>query len=372
MMKAWVYEKKGKDPEGVYIYDREVPVPKPPKGFVLLKVLGASVCGTDEHLFRGEHPEVADGIIPGHEYYAEVVELGAGAAGVKLGDRIAGESHYVVEGHRGDGVIGYMGPRNAKGQRIPALCGAYAEYLAVPDYCCNVLPDGPLHAEFWPSLLEGMGNDYYIAHWLKETGRLRGTIAIIGAGPHGLCTQLFLRELADEPVKIAGLEVSAYRRGFSRGFAEADLTVSSLDPAVGEIVADFTGGKGFDVVIDSAGVRREVLDFALDHTRDGGTTVLFALYDDPAITIDGRKPNDVIFDKTEMLITHKGKRIVVKGITGREGIWQSLIRSVHESASIRRKVMSIATVKGSLERLRDDTIHAHPEVMKRAYRPFGG
>jgi virulence-associated protein VagC len=115
-----------------------------------------------------------------------------------------------------------------------------------------------------------------------------------------------------------------------------------------------------------------VLDFALDHTRDGGTTVLFALYDDPAITIDGRKPNDVIFDKTEMLITHKGKRIVVKGITGREGIWQSLIRSVHESASIRRKVMSIATVKGSLERLRDDTIHAHPEVMKRAYRPFGG
>ena len=124
------------------------------------------------------------------------------------------------------------------------------------------------------------------------------------------------------------------------------------------------------MVIDVAGVRREVLDFSLDHTREGGTTVLFALYDDPAITIDGHKPNDLIFDKTELPITHKGRRIVVKGITGREGIWRPLIQVVHESATIRRKMMSIVTVKGSLEGLRDDTIHAHPEVMKRAYRPF--
>lgn len=369
-MKAWVYEKK-KDPDGVYIYQREVPEPEPPRGSVLLKVLGVSVCGTDEHLFRGDHPEVAEGTISGHEYYGEVVELGEGTQGVAVGDRIAGESHYIVEGHFGDGVIGYMGPRNAKSERIPAISGAYAEYLTVPDYCCNVLPEGPLHTEFWPSLLEGMGNDYYIVHWLKETGRLRGTIGIIGAGPHGLCTQLFARELAEEPIKIIALEVSAYRRGFSRGFGVADVTVSSLDPAIEESIAELTDGKGFDVLIDGAGVRQEVLDFALDHTRDGGTTVLFALYDDPAITIDGRKPNDLIFDKIELPITHKGKKIAVKGITGREGIWPTLIWMVHESAAIRKKVMSIVTIKGSLEQLRDDTIHAHPEVMKRAYYPFG-
>ena len=114
-MKAWVYEKKNKDPEGVYIYQREVPVPEPSKGFVLLKVLGVSVCGTDEHLFRGEHPEVHEGTIAGHEYYGEVVELGEGAAGVKVGDRIAGESHYLLNGHTGEGVIGYMGPLDARG-----------------------------------------------------------------------------------------------------------------------------------------------------------------------------------------------------------------------------------------------------------------
>lgn len=370
-MKAWVYEKKKKDPEGVYIYEREVPVPEPSKGSVLLKVLGVSVCGTDEHLFRGDHPEVHEGTIAGHEYYGEVVELGRGASGVKVGDRIAGESHYLLNGHTGEGVIGYMGPLDARGERVPAIPGAYAEYLAVPDYCCNVLPNGPLLTAFWPSLLEGMGNDYYIAHWLKESGRLRGTIAIIGAGPHGLFTQLFARELAEEPIRIVALEVSAYRRGFSRGFGEADVTVSSLDSSIEEIIAELTGGQGFDVVVDSAGVRKEVLDFAFDHTRDGGATVLFALYDDPAVMINGRKPNELIFDKAEMPITHKGKRIVVKGITGREGIWPPLIETVHESEAIRKKVMRIATVKGPLERLREDTISAHPEVMKRAYHPFG-
>jgi len=369
-MKAWVYEKKKKDPDGVYIYQREVPVPKPRKGEVLLKVLGVSVCGTDEHLFRGDHPEVHDGTIPGHEFYGEVVELGEGASGVTVGDTIAGESHYVVEGCSGEGVIGYMGPWNATGKRIAAIPGAYAEYLVVPDYCCNVLLEGPLLDEFRPSLLEGMGNDYYIVQWLKETGRLRGTMAIIGAGPHGLCTQLFLRELAEEPITTVAFEVSAYRRGFCRAFGAADATISSLDPAIKEIVGDLTGGKGFDVVIDSAGVRQEVLNFAFDHTRDGGTTVLFALYDDPAITVDGRKPNELIFEKLEMPITYKGKRIAVKGVTGREGVWGPLIRLVHDSETIRKKVMSIVTIKGSLDRLREDTIRANPEVMKRVYRPF--
>jgi len=371
-MKAWVYDNTQKDSDGVYIHRREVPVPESAEGFVLLKVLGVSVCGTDEHLFRGDHPEVAPGTIPGHEYYGEVVELGPGAKGVTVGDRIAGESHYVVDGHMGEGVIGYMGPRDEHGRRTPAIAGAYAEYLAVPDYCCNVLPDGPLHTEFWPSLLEGMGNDYYIVHWLKQAGRLKGTMGIIGAGPHGLCTQLFARELADEPVRIVTFEVSAYRRAFSRGFGVADATVSSLDPRINEIIDELTDGCGFDVVVDGAGVRQEVLEFALDHTRDGGCTVLFALYDDPAITVGGRKPNELIFDKVELPVEHAGKRIAVKGITGREGIWQPLIRSVHESDVIRSKMMSIVTVKGQLEKLRDDTIHADPEVMKRAYRPFQG
>jgi len=377
-MKAWVYDKKKKDPDGVYIYQREVPVPTPPKKYVLLKVLGVSVCGTDEHLFRGDHPEVCDGTIPGHECYGEVIELGEGVAkgegatGVKVGDRIVAESHYVVDGCVGDGVLGYMGPANADGERIPAIHGAYADYIVVPDYCCNVLPDGPLHAGFWPSLLEGMGNDYYIVHWMKQAGLLRGTIGVIGAGPHGLCTQLFARELAEEPLTLVSLEVSAYRRGFSRGFGVADMTASSLDPEIEDIIAEATDGKGFDVVIDGAGVREEVLDFAFDHTRDGGTTVLFALYDNPAITVAGHKPNELIFSKAEKTIEYKGKTINAKGITGREGIWQPLIRLAHESATIRSRMMDIVTVKGSLEKLREDTIHAHPEVMKRAYSPFAG
>jgi len=371
MMKAWVFNRR-ENSDKVYIDLSEIPVPEVQDDYVLLKVLGVSVCGTDEHMFKGENSHTPTGTVPGHEFFGEIVEIGSKVRGLRVGQKVAGESHYVVPGCGGDGVIGFQGPRGKNGKRIKPINGAYAEYVAIPAACANVLPDGPILTEFWPSMLEGLGNDYYMAHWIREKDLMKGNVLIVGAGPHGLFTQIFLRLWMPDSSKLVAFEIDPYRRGYSRGTAVADATLDSLDPNIKEHVGDVIGGTEFDVVIDIAGMRQSVLDMCFDYVKDGGMLILFGLYSDPSIKLNGRKMNDIIFDKSGMIVDWKGKRVNVQGISGREGIWPAMIETVNETAYLRKKVMNTCEIKGSLERLRDDTLLPDRELMKRAYLPFKG
>ncbi len=60
---------------------------------LLVKVHMCGICGSDQHIFRGDWGEPYP-IIPGHEFVGTVEELGKNAAqkhGVKLGDKVAVE-----------------------------------------------------------------------------------------------------------------------------------------------------------------------------------------------------------------------------------------------------------------------------------------
>ena len=70
---------------------REVPVPTPGPGEVLVRVQAASVCGTDLHIFNWDpwaqgriHPP----LIPGHEFAGVVAGIGRGVTTVKEGDKV--------------------------------------------------------------------------------------------------------------------------------------------------------------------------------------------------------------------------------------------------------------------------------------------
>jgi alcohol dehydrogenase, propanol-preferring len=67
---------------------REVPVPMPGPGQVLIKVHACGVCRTDLHVVDGELPDPKLPIIPGHEIVGSIAEAGQGADGFKAGDRI--------------------------------------------------------------------------------------------------------------------------------------------------------------------------------------------------------------------------------------------------------------------------------------------
>jgi propanol-preferring alcohol dehydrogenase len=67
---------------------RDVDVPVPAVGEVLLKVLANAVCRTDLHVIEGELPDPKLPLIPGHQIVGRVETLGDGVTGVAVGDRV--------------------------------------------------------------------------------------------------------------------------------------------------------------------------------------------------------------------------------------------------------------------------------------------
>ncbi len=82
-MRAMIFERVG---EPLRLVRR--PLPKPGPDQILLKVRACAVCRTDLHVVDGDLPPCCDTIVPGHEIVGEVIAMGTGVEGFRLGDRI--------------------------------------------------------------------------------------------------------------------------------------------------------------------------------------------------------------------------------------------------------------------------------------------
>src|SRR5438046_9395935 len=82
-MRAMVLEAPGQP-----LQPKEVAVPQPDPGQVLLRIHACGVCRTDLHIVDGELPNPALPLIPGHEIVGRVVQVGDGVERFRLGDRV--------------------------------------------------------------------------------------------------------------------------------------------------------------------------------------------------------------------------------------------------------------------------------------------
>src|SRR5688572_25767876 len=67
---------------------RDVPVPEPAAGEILVKVRACGVCRTDLHGGEGELPEAKLPLVPGHQVVGTVDRLGEGVQGHAVGERV--------------------------------------------------------------------------------------------------------------------------------------------------------------------------------------------------------------------------------------------------------------------------------------------
>ena len=105
MMWALVKEK----PEAG-LWMKRVPIPEVGPNDVKIKIHKTAICGTDVHIYQwnewAQHT-IPIGLTAGHEYVGEVVEVGPGVQGFKIGDLVSGEGHITcgkcrncLEGHK--------------------------------------------------------------------------------------------------------------------------------------------------------------------------------------------------------------------------------------------------------------------------------
>ncbi len=67
---------------------RELAIPQPANGEILVGIEACGVCRTDLHVVDGELPQPKLPIVPGHEIVGRVVALGAAVTGVTAGERV--------------------------------------------------------------------------------------------------------------------------------------------------------------------------------------------------------------------------------------------------------------------------------------------
>jgi alcohol dehydrogenase, propanol-preferring len=237
---------------------REVPVPEPGPGEMLLKVGGAGACHSDLHLMEAPAGSRA-WQIPftfGHENAGWIEKLGPGTTGFAPGDPV------IVYGPWGCGLCMNcrQGMENycANPDRgFPGGLGSHggmAEYMIVPA-TRFLIPLGALDPRESAPLTDAALTSY---HAVKRSIHLLGagsTAVIIGAGGLGQMAIQLLRVLSGATTIIAvdtaadKLEI-AKRMGADEGLLSGDAAVTRIK--------DMTRGQGAELVIDMVGVKPTV------------------------------------------------------------------------------------------------------------------
>ena len=67
---------------------REVPIPEPEQNQVLVRIQMIGICGSDIHVYHGEHPFTAYPVTQGHEVSGDIVALGKSVSGLFVGQKV--------------------------------------------------------------------------------------------------------------------------------------------------------------------------------------------------------------------------------------------------------------------------------------------
>ncbi len=252
---------------------KEVPVPKPGHGEVLIAVKASTICGSDiraiyhEHLGKG--PEGYQGVIAGHEPAGQIVKVGTGCRRFKAGDRV------IVYHISGCGVCndcrrGYMISCTSEKYRRAygwQRDGGMAEYLLAEEKDLIHLPDSLTYLD-GAQVACGFGTVYEALQKVGIDGN--HAVLITGLGPVGLAAGALCRKLGAE--KIIGVDISAERRKLALDLGLCDVALTAGGDNINQI-RDMTGGRGVERAVECS-ANAEARATAIRATRKWGKIVM--------------------------------------------------------------------------------------------------
>ena len=232
----------------VELVDRPVPSPGPHD--VLVQTRASAICRSDMSIYYGnpvlgEQRRGDELRVPGHEAAGVVVAVGSQVRAIAVGDRVA--SYLAVGDHSTAlGAQGYL-------MLTPGwecfgfdIDGGDADYFRLPEANCLPLPD-ELSYEAGAVATDMIGTQYFTQ---KRLGVSAGsTVAVIGMGPMGSAAVLVARA---HQARVIAVDVLPSRLDSAAALGATD-TVNSAETDFPAAIADLTGGRGADFVIECSG-----------------------------------------------------------------------------------------------------------------------
>lgn len=251
----------------------EKPVPVIEKNTdAIIKVTLSSICTSDLHIIHGFVPLAKDGVVLGHEFVGEVVETGDGVKDFKKGDRVS------VNCETFCGVCGFCKKGfvnnciNGGWELGCKIDGCQAEYVRVPyaDNCLTKLPD---NVSYENALFVGdiLSSGYWVAELCEITNG--DTIAVIGAGPVGLCAMQCAKILGAGKVIAVDIDKNRLELAQKLGFADFISEPENCEESIKEITK-----YGADAVIEAAG-GENTFELAYKIARPNAVVALVAMYE---------------------------------------------------------------------------------------------
>jgi len=309
-MKALV---KSRPEPGLWMEDRPVPEIGPDQ--VLIRIRKTGICGTDIHIWNWDDwaaRTVPVGLITGHEFAGEIVELGRNVTGLEIGQRVSGEGHLIGHQSRQSRSGRFHLDPDTRGIGVNEP-GAFAEYLALPAF--NVVPLPDAIDDEVGAILDPLGNAVHTALSFDLVGE---DVLITGAGPIGIMAAAVARHVGARHVVIT--DINPERLALAARVADV-VPVNVGQEDLRAVMARLKMAQGFDVGLEMSGAQA-ALDQMVEALVMGGRIALLGIP-------PGKSPVDwsrIVF-----------KAITIKGVYGREifETWYKMIAMLENGLDVR-------------------------------------
>jgi propanol-preferring alcohol dehydrogenase len=221
---------------GAALSIEEMPVRRPGKNEILVKVMACGVCHTDLHAISGDWPvKPTLPFIPGHEGIGYVAALGENVDYLKEGDIVGVPWLYSACGHCEHCITGWETLCERQQNTGYSVNGSYAEYMIADARYVGRFPDKIDFVQMAPILCAGVT----VYKGLKETEVKPGEwVSISGIGGLGHVAVQYAKAMG---MHVAAIDVSDDKLALAKSLgAELVVNASRQDP--GEVIKKATHG----------------------------------------------------------------------------------------------------------------------------------
>lgn len=290
-MKALV---KARPQQGLWM--QEPSIPEIGAEDVLIRIKKTGICGTDIHIWNWDEwaaRTVPLGLITGHEFAGEIVEIGAQVTGLAIGQRCSGEGHLIGKQSRQSRAGKFHLDPATRGIGVNEP-GAFAEYLRLPAFNVVALPDSI--DDDIGAILDPLGNAVHTALSFDLVGE---DVLITGAGPIGIMAAAVARHVGARHVVITDINPAR----LALAVKVADVTaVNVAQEDLRDVMTRLKIVQGFDVGLEMSG-NQAALDQMVEALVMGGRIAML-----------GIGPGKSAVDWSRIVF----KALTIKGVYGRE------------------------------------------------------